>query len=141
MAQPPLFKVTSGKSEYYAYSDAERDKIISEIKSAKAAKADSKKIETEAENEAEGLGVGETEQVTVSGRKININVQRYKGLGEMNAEQLWETTMNPANRILKKVTVEDASEADEVFNMLMGDEVPPRKKFIQAHAKYATLDI
>lgn len=141
MAQPPLFKVSSGKSEYYAYSDQERDSIISEIKSAKAAKTDSKKVETEADSEAEGLGVGETEEVTVSGKKININVQRYKGLGEMNAEQLWETTMNPENRILKRVTVEDASEADEVFNMLMGDEVPPRKKFIQAHAKYATLDV
>jgi DNA gyrase subunit B len=59
----------------------------------------------------------------------------------MNAEQLWETTMNPGNRILKKVEIEDAAEADEIFNMLMGEEVPPRKKFIQTHAKYARLDI
>ncbi len=140
LAQPPLFKVSSGKSEHYAFSDAERDKIITDIKSAKADK-EAKKADPEAEAEPEGLGVGEVEEVTVSGKKININVQRYKGLGEMNAEQLWETTMNPQKRILKKVFVEDASEADEVFNMLMGDEVPPRKKFIQAHAKYATLDI
>ncbi len=141
LAQPPLFKVTSGKSENYAFSDQERDKIISDIKSAKAEKEAGKKTEVEAETEPTGQGVGEVEEVTVLGKKININVQRYKGLGEMNAEQLWETTMNPQKRILKKVFVDDAAEADEVFNMLMGDEVPPRKKFIQAHAKYATLDV
>lgn len=76
---------------------------------------------------------------TLNGTKANI--QRYKGLGEMNAEELWETTMNPENRILKVVTVEDAAKASEVISMLMGDEVPPRKKFIQTHAKTATLDI
>ena len=71
----------------------------------------------------------------------NINIQRYKGLGEMNPEQLWETTMNPQTRIMKQVNVEDAAEADRVFSMLMGNEVPPRKRFIQTHAKSATLDI
>ena len=71
----------------------------------------------------------------------NINIQRYKGLGEMNPEQLWETTMNPQTRIMKHVNVEDAAEADHVFSMLMGNEVPPRKRFIQTHAKNATLDI
>ncbi|MBI4973736.1 DNA gyrase subunit B [Candidatus Roizmanbacteria bacterium] len=70
-----------------------------------------------------------------------VNVQRYKGLGEMNPEQLWETTMNPDNRILKQVTIEDMQETDRVFAMLMGDEVPPRKKFIVTHAKLANLDI
>lgn len=70
-----------------------------------------------------------------------INVQRYKGLGEMNKDQLWDTTMNPANRILKQVTIEDAEAADETFTMLMGDEVPPRKHFIQSNAKTATLDV
>ncbi|MCR4324106.1 MAG: DNA topoisomerase (ATP-hydrolyzing) subunit B [Candidatus Curtissbacteria bacterium] len=70
-----------------------------------------------------------------------IGIQRYKGLGEMNPEQLWETTMNPQTRIMKKITIDDATEADQVFSMLMGNEVPPRKKFIQTHAKNATLDI
>ncbi|CAN5155735.1 DNA topoisomerase (ATP-hydrolyzing) subunit B [soil metagenome] len=71
----------------------------------------------------------------------NWNMQRFKGLGEMNAEELWETTMNPADRILKQITVEDATEADETFNMLMGEEVPPRKKFIISHARMANLDV
>jgi len=70
-----------------------------------------------------------------------IGLQRYKGLGEMNPEQLWETTMNPATRILKQVNIVDAAHADEVFTTLMGQEVAPRKKFIQTHAKTATLDI
>lgn len=76
-----------------------------------------------------------------AGVKTNISIQRYKGLGEMNPEQLWETTMNPANRILKQVSIDDAEEADAVFTMLMGDEVPPRKHFIQSNAKQANLDI
>ena len=76
-----------------------------------------------------------------SPKNLNPGIQRYKGLGEMNPEQLWETTMNPANRTLKKVNMEDAIKTDEVFSMLMGDEVPPRKKFIQTHAKNATLDV
>ena len=75
------------------------------------------------------------------GKEDNVGFQRYKGLGEMNADQLWETTMNPATRSLKKVTIESAAEADSVFSMLMGDEVAPRREFIESHAKYAKIDV
>ena len=78
-------------------------------------------------------------KLKANGKKISI--QRYKGLGEMNPDQLWETTMNPQTRIMKQINIEDAAEADHVFSMLMGNEVPPRKRFIQTHAKNATLDI
>jgi DNA gyrase subunit B len=75
------------------------------------------------------------------GKEDSVNVQRYKGLGEMNAEQLWQTTMNAETRTLKRVTIESAAEADRVFSMLMGDEVAPRREFIESHAKYANLDV
>ena len=73
--------------------------------------------------------------------KDTVHIQRYKGLGEMNSEQLWETTMNPATRTLKQVTIDSSVEADSIFSMLMGDDVPPRREFIETHAKYARLDI
>jgi DNA gyrase subunit B len=76
----------------------------------------------------------------MSEAKRGYNIQRYKGLGEMNAEQLWETTMNPEGRTLKQVTIDNASEADRIFSMLMGDDVPPRREFIEKNARYARID-
>jgi DNA gyrase subunit B len=75
------------------------------------------------------------------GKESSVSIQRYKGLGEMNAEQLWSTTMNPETRTLRQVTIESAAEADHIFSMLMGDEVPPRREFIETHAKYARIDV
>jgi DNA gyrase subunit B len=99
-------------------------------------KKEKNKDTTEApEITAEVTTVEEEEENTDASPVKGISIQRYKGLGEMNPQQLWETTMNPANRILKQVKLEDEDEADKLFNVLMGDEVLPRKKFIQAYAK------
>ena len=76
-----------------------------------------------------------------AGRDIKINIQRYKGLGEMNASQLWDTTMNPQNRTLRQVTIQNITEVDRVFSMLMGDDVPPRRAFIEENAQYAKIDV
>jgi len=101
IAQPPLYLITRGREKNYAYTEAEREKLIKEI--------------------------------TSNGGRYSL--QRYKGLGEMNPDQLWDTTMNPENRTLLRVNIEDAAEADRTFDMLMGSKVPPRRRFIQTHAK------
>ena len=80
-------------------------------------------------------------EYSANGSEKSIHIQRYKGLGEMNAEQLWNTTMNPETRILRLATIENGTEADRVFSMLMGDEVPPRREFIEKNAKYANIDV
>jgi len=85
--------------------------------------------------------IAAVKEIAGDGKEDSVHIQRYKGLGEMNAEQLWSTTLNPATRTLKRVTIENAAEADHVFSMLMGDEVPPRREFIEAHAKYAKIDV
>ncbi len=97
--------------------------------------------EIQAVEEGEETPEGEEKEEEVKTKSNKIHIQRYKGLGEMNPEELWETTMDPAHRVLKKVNIEDAEEADKVFEVLMGDEVPPRKSFIQSNAKLAEIDI
>ena len=134
IAQPPLFKIKKGKEVFYAYS--EQEKVAIAGKDTPIEEVDSEPSTAEGENDGEG----EAEEAPKK-KTAKISVQRYKGLGEMNSEELWETTMDPARRILKQVTILDAQEADKIFDMLMGTDVPARKSFIQSHAREATLDI
>ena len=125
IAQPPLYQIKKGNQVRYAYTEADKINIIKEL----GGDIDEEDMDKIANEESDGDGT----TIKVKGQKIVL--QRYKGLGEMNPDQLWETTMDPENRILKQVSVEDAAKADQIFDMLMGGDVAPRKHFIQTHAK------
>jgi DNA gyrase subunit B len=140
IAQPPLYKIKKGKEIFYAYTDEEKHKITG------VADEDLDEMIKRAEEDGGGDQEGEEveEEVVEKGAKAKtpkMHIQRYKGLGEMNSEELWETTMDPGRRILKQVKIDDAAEADRTFDMLMGSEVAPRKSFIQTHAHTADIDI
>lgn len=143
IAQPPLFKISRGKTFEYAFSEEERSNAIERLSVKKQAKEEA--VDTSPEESEEVVVSDESEEekaeTAKTKAKSNIIVQRYKGLGEMNPDQLWETTMNPESRTLKQVTLADTEEADAVFTMLMGEEVPPRKKYITTHAHLASLDV
>jgi DNA gyrase subunit B len=129
IAQPPLYKLKKGKTELYAFDDEERDVILKRLKGEKADK------KSEAENEETS-----TEEGAVI--KGGIIISRFKGLGEMNPEQLWSTTMNPETRTILQVGIENAADADRTFSILMGDDVEPRRQFIEKNAKYVrNLDV
>ncbi len=132
IAQPPLYKVKKGKETMYFYSEEEKTKVLGKDE-----------IPLEVEESSEEAPTEEVEaEEEVKGKKAQkLHVQRYKGLGEMNSDELWETTMDPARRLLKQVKIEEAQDADKVFDMLMGTDVPSRKSFIQSNAHKATIDV
>ena len=151
IAQPPLYKISEGKKVSYAYSDAEKFALIGDVDLEDVIETDESEVNENEElsddlkdagfvdtNEVKGKK-GKKEEIPTA-KKSKIRIQRYKGLGEMNPEELWETTMDPKNRILKQVSAREAEEAGRVFEMLMGSEVGPRKSFIQTYAKDADID-
>lgn len=141
IAQPPLYKVKRGKEILYFYSEEEKNKVLGkEIDDMQEINETDDSVERLLEAAGTDADVEATEEET-KGKKAKISIQRYKGLGEMNAEELWETTMDPEKRILRQVNIDDAQDADKVFDMLMGTDVPSRKMFIQSNAKKATIDI
>jgi DNA gyrase subunit B len=140
IAQPPLYKITKGKTVAYAYSDPEKEKVLKELGVAMAEIAENP-LEGNEPSESSFAEATEDEVAKPTSKAGKASVQRYKGLGEMNPSELWETTMDPARRVLKRVNIEDAEAADRIFDILMGTDVASRKSFIQSNAKLANLDV
>ncbi|MEO5645867.1 MAG: DNA topoisomerase subunit B [Candidatus Paceibacterota bacterium] len=136
IALPPLYKIKKGRELFYAYTDQEKEAILTRIGDGVVQEIDDSGDAHDDAEDAEG-----EEEAVKTKRAAKISIQRYKGLGEMNSDELWETTMDPSKRVIKQVVVEDAEEAHKTFDMLMGSEVAPRKSFIQSNAKMANLDI